>query len=127
MKIFLTGLAISAVMALAAPAQAKDGAFFLKACDAAVRQSDGAQLNLEDSIASLHCAAYISGFREALALHDKINKTAKLYCPPEGGVSNEQVAREFAKFLQNNPNSLSQSGDLSLHIALTKAYPCKAP
>ena len=123
-KIFLAG-AIIACITLSPQAQAKDGAYFLKACTAATKQADGAQLSLEESIAALNCLTYISGFREALALSSTINKTPRLYCPQEGGVTHEQVARVFSKFLQENEDSRAQNGDLSLYIALTKAYPCR--
>lgn len=122
-KLFWTSIFIGSIT-LAPHVQAKDGAYFLKACEAAVKQADGAQLTLEDSLSSINCLTYISGFREALALSSKISKTPKLYCPSEGGVTNEQVARAFTKFLQSNPDSLTQNGSLSLYIALANNYPC---
>lgn len=122
-KLFWTCIFICSI-SLTPQVQAKDGAYFLRACEAAVKQADGAQMTLEDSLSALNCMTYISGFREALALNSKISKTPKLYCPPEGGVTHEQVARVFTKFLQSNPESLSQSGSLSLYIALSKNYPC---
>ena len=108
-----------------AKAQGQDGSFFLRACNAAEKQSDGTQLSQEESLLALYCASYVSGFLDAMSLTITTTKGNKIVCMPDRGITNDQAARILVKYLRENPETLHQSGRTSLYVALAKAFPCK--
>ncbi len=108
-----------------AKAQGRDGSFFLRACEAAEKQSDGAKLSQEESLLALYCASYVSGFLDAMSLTVTTTKGTKIVCTPERGITLDQAARILVKYLRENPETLHQSGRTSLYVALAKAFPCK--
>ena len=107
-----------------AHAQGQDGSFYLQACGAAVKQSDGAQLSQEEGAGALYCASYVSGFLDGMSLAAGSTKPQKVVCLPERGITNDQAARLVVKYLRENPQTLHQSGRMSLYIALAKSFPC---
>ena len=107
-----------------ADAQGQDGTFFLQACGAAVKQSDGAQLSQEESLGALYCGSYVSGFLDGMSLAVGSTKSQRVVCLPERGITNDQAARLLVKYLRENPQTLHQSGRMSLYIALAKSFPC---
>src|SRR5438094_8456555 len=105
-----------------AKAQGQDGSFFLRACTAAEKQSDGTQLSQEESVLSLYCTSYVSGFIDGMVITVTITKGKALVCMPEHGITNDQAARIFVKYLRENPEILHQSGRTSLYVALGKTF-----
>lgn len=106
-------------------AQGSDGSAFLQACGAAVKQSDGAQVSQEEAMGALYCASYVSGFLDATSLATSTTKGQRNICTPERGITNDQAIRILVKYLRENPQTLHQSGRMSLYISLAKAFPCK--
>lgn len=111
-------------LASASNAQGSDGSFYLQACGAAVKQADGGELSPEESVASIFCIGYVSGFLDAHSLVTTQTGAKKAICTPERGITNDQAIRIFVKFLRENPDQLHESGRMSLFIALAKAFPC---
>jgi len=109
---------------LPAHADPKDGAYFLQACDAAVRQSDGEKLSPQDAAGAAACTAYLGGFMDAVSLNASTTLGRRSICFPEGGISDAQAASLFVKYLRQNPQSLQSAGRASLYVALVRAFPC---
>ena len=105
--------------------QGYDGAKFLRACSAEVKQQDGLQVSQEESIEALWCISYVSGFLDALAVSDSMAPARKAICLPQRGITTDQAARILVKYLRDNPEKLHQSGRISLFVALTKIFPCR--
>ena len=106
-------------------AQGQDGSFYLRACGAAVKQSDGGSLSAEEATTSIFCIGYVSGFLDAHSLATTQSGTQKAICTPQRGISNDQAIRVFVKYLRENPKVLHESGRMSLFVALAKAFPCE--
>ncbi len=106
-------------------AQSQDGSFYLRACGAAVKQSDGGALSPEESATSIFCIGYVSGFLDAHSLATTQSGADKAICTPQRGISNDQAIRIFVKYLRENPKVLHESGRMSLFVALAKAFPCE--
>jgi hypothetical protein len=111
-------------MSPVAHAQGQDGSFFLRLCTQTVKQSDGAKLTEEEGIGSLYCIAYISGFMDGSSLTSTFDAGKKTICLPAKGVTNDQAARVFVKYLRENPESLHESGRMSFYVSLVKIFPC---
>jgi Rap1a immunity proteins len=105
-------------------AQSQDGSFYLQACSAAVKQSDGKSLSTEEEPTAIFCIGYISGFLDAHSLTTTQSGAKKFICTPERGISNDQAIRIFVKYLRENPKILHESGRISLYVSLATAFPC---
>jgi hypothetical protein len=123
--ISLVLLLTSAAIASSAQAQGQDGSFFLQACGAAVKQSDGGKLSQQESLGALYCASYVSGFLDAMSLTVSTTKGQRNVCTPEQGITIDQASRVLVKYLRENPETLHQSGRTSLYVALARAFPCE--
>ena len=117
-------LAICLAFGADAKAQGQDGSFFLQACTAAIKQSDGNQLSPEEGQLALFCASYVSGFLDGMSLSTSSTKSNKIVCTPERGITNDQAARILVKYLRSNPEILHQSGRMTFYVALAKSFPC---
>lgn len=118
------GFVFATCLASVANAQDQDGSFYLQVCGAAVKQSDGGQLTQEEGLGVIYCGSYIGGFLDAMSLSTTLSKGNKIVCTPERGITNDQAARIFVKYLRENPETLHQTGRMSLYVALVKAFPC---
>ena len=101
-----------------------DGSFYLRVCSAAVKQSDGGQLTQEEGLGAIYCASYVGGFLDGMSLTLRASKGNKVVCIPERGITNDQAARILVKYLRENPETLHETGRVSLFVALAKAFPC---
>ena len=108
-----------------ADGQGYDGAKFLRACNAEVKQRDGLNISEEESIEALWCVSYVSGFLDALAVSELMAPVRKAICLPQRGITTDQAARILVKYLRDNPEKLHQSGRISLFVALAKVFPCR--
>jgi hypothetical protein len=108
-----------------AAAQGPDGSTFLRACNAAVKQSDGGKVSDEEGVHSLYCIGYVSGFLDAMSLTVTTTGAKRNVCLPQAGITNDQAIRIFVKYLRDNPAILHETGRTSLYLALAKAFPCK--
>ena len=126
MKLHVSIGALAALLSSVATAhaQGQDGSFYLRACGAAVKQSDGGQLSPEEGLGALYCASYVSGFLDAMSITTTVTQSKKVVCTPDHGITNDQAARLLVKYLRENPDTLHQSGRMSLFVALAKAFPC---
>lgn len=118
------GFFLATCLSSATSAQSQDGTFYLQVCGAAVKLSDGVKLNQEDELGALYCGSYIGGFLDAMSLASTLSKGNKIVCTPERGITNDQAARIFVKHLRESPETLHQTGRMSLYVALVKAFPC---
>lgn len=118
-------IATSQIAASLAHAQGQDGSFYLKACGASVKQSDGGTLTPEEATLSIFCLGYVSGFLDANSLATAQSAGQPGICTPQRGISNDQAIRVFVKYLRENPRVLHESGRMSLYIALAKTFPCQ--
>jgi hypothetical protein len=105
-------------------AQGQDGSFYLQACSAAVKQSDGGTLSPEEGSPAIFCIGYVSGFLDAHSLSTTQSGAKKSICMPERGITNDQAIRIFVKYLRENPKFLHESGRMSLFVSLATAFPC---
>lgn len=101
-----------------------DGSALLATCSAAVKELDGEKISQQEALGSLYCVAYVSGFLDATSLAAKFTAGRRSICMPDNGITNGQAARILVKYLRENPQTLHESGRLSLYIALAKAFPC---
>ena len=124
--LIIAGLCLSAVLIPAvSKSEPQDGSFFLEACGAAVRVSDGeSPKSGSDLIGSTFCTGYVAGFLDGMSVTSNALKAQRPICLPENGISNDQAIRIFVKYLRQNPEVLNQSGRVSLLIALRKVFPC---
>ena len=81
-------------------------------------------MSAAEGAASIFCIGYVSGFLDANSIATSQNKAAKVVCPPQRGITNDQAIRIFVKYLRGNPSVLHESGRMSLYVALAKAFPC---
>ena len=106
-------------------AQGSEGARFLRACGAAVKQQDGVSVSDQEMIESLWCIGYVSGFVDSLSISQSTGGGRQTVCLPQQGISNDQAIRIFVKYLRDNPGTLHETGRVLLYIALAKAFPCR--
>ncbi len=118
-------LLLIAVAPASVAAQGADGARFLNACGAAVKQQDGVNISHDEVIGSVWCVGYVAGFVDSISVAPKIGGTRQNICLPQQGISNEQAIRLFVKYLRENPQVLHESGRMSLFITLAQTFPCK--
>ena len=109
----------------ASRAQGPPGSELLRACGAAQKQSDGIKISDEEAIGSIYCIGYISGFLDSLALSSAASGGGQKICLPQRGITNDQAVRVLVKFLRENPQTLHESGRMSLYIALARTFPCR--
>lgn len=106
-------------------AQGPPGSELLQACGAAQKQSDGIRISDEETIGSIYCIGYVSGFLDSLALSAAASGAGQKICLPQRGITNDQAVRVLVKFLRENPQTLHESGRMSFYIALAKTFPCR--
>src|SRR5512139_2144783 len=103
----------------------EDGSYFLQACNAAIRQHDGERVSAEETVKGVHCLGYIGGFLDGLSLAAGVAKSQFPICLPKKGISANQAARIFVKYLRENPKVLNEPGRDSFVISMRNAFPCK--
>lgn len=114
----------------ATPQRSNNAEYFLRACRAMVTIADGGQVSNEALLPATYCTGYISGAMDFIALMpavtgDAVTGDRPYVCLPQGGITNEQAARLFVKYLQENTVPLKESVRMTLFIAIVHAYPCK--
>ena len=126
MKPLLLFLLACVMLHLPSISQAQeDGTRFLRACGATVKQQDGANVSAQEMLESLWCNGYVQGFTDSIPIMQAVIGSPQAVCLPQQGVEVEQGVRIFVKYLRDNPQTLHQTGRMSLYIALGKAFPCK--
>lgn len=118
-------LALVLAVPLVSFAQGPEGSELLRACGAAVKQADGLKVSDDEAIGSIWCIGYVSGFLDSLSVSVSTTGGRQNVCLPQRGISNDQAVRILVKYLRENPQTLHQSGRMSLYIALARAFPCK--
>jgi hypothetical protein len=118
-------IAITACATLSQAFGNMTGSEMLRYCSAIIKQEEGKEITPEESMGSLLAIGYLSGFTDSHAVEARLSEPRRvLYCLPDGGVENEQLARIIQKHLKNNPESLHKSVRIEIAIALGKAFPC---
>jgi hypothetical protein len=74
---------------------------------------------------SLYCIGYVSGFLDGMSVAVTSTGGRQNVCLPQRGITNDQAIRIFVKYLRDNPQTLHETGRMSLYISLAKAFPCK--
>ena len=120
----LFALVLLMILCALEPASAQTGATFLEHCSLAVRQSDGEKLNDLETFKASVCISYVSGFLDATGIIHSARPQTQVLCLPVDGITNDQAVRIFVKHLRSAPETLHQSGRISLLVALAKAFPC---
>jgi hypothetical protein len=121
-------LGIAACLSIAAiqPVSASPtGDELLDACSVVVKRLDGAELSPEDMTKGIWCAAYLSGFVDAVGLTPPVILGQRAVCLPADGVSGGQLARIVTKWLREHPEHLHESGRAETLLALAWAFPCQ--
>lgn len=106
-------------------AEITSGNLLLRNCNSAVKQDDGGDLNEREALEAVHCLGYLSGFTDSHAMEAIAKPQKPLYCLPENGLENAQLARIVVKHLRKNPEELHGNGRVLVAVALTSAFPCK--
>ncbi len=106
-------------------AQTANGAHFLTACEAAIKQHDGEKLSAEDTIASQQCNEAVVAGVDSLTVARSMGGAIPGVCLPQDGISNDHAIRIFVKYLRDNPQAQQDSGRATLITALAQTYPCK--
>jgi hypothetical protein len=103
-----------------------DGNFILQDCGNIVKQQDGgAELDTLAMTKGLFCVGYVAGLNDAFRMAPTLSRSQPFYCPPERGISNDQVVRIVVKYLRDNPAQIHESARGSVLIALSRAFPCR--
>jgi hypothetical protein len=71
------------------------------------------------------CGFYVRGFLEGMLLGAGIG--AKVFCPPEAGISAPQARLIIEKYMRENPKALNAQVGAVAGAALITAFPCKKP
>ena len=124
LKLIALFLALMSIFEFAS-ADTQTGATLLENCTLAIRQSDGDRLRDLDIIKAVSCISYVSGFIDATGMVHSVRPQTQLVCMPEGGITNDQGIRILVKYLRSTPETLHESGRMSLLIALAKSFTCK--
>jgi hypothetical protein len=104
--------------------QMDDGNNLLRRCNAAVKVADGEKVGEKEGLDALICASYLNGFIDSHALEVIAKPQKEIYCLPEKGLENGQVARIVTKHLKDNPKTLHWSARTLVGISLSRAFPC---
>lgn len=124
MRWYVTLAAMPLVFAMPCTAESTTALIVLQGCGATVKQIDGSEISIEESIASTWCVGYVSGMLDGVRIAPQLNKGPPLVCSPEGGITNEQAVRVVVKYLRAKPEILHESARIHVLIALAKAFPC---
>lgn len=71
----------------------------------------------------LRCASYLAGFNDYNAVAKRVLGQS-LFCPPEKGISNDQLRLVFIKWAKNHPEDLHRSARMHTAYSLAEAFPC---
>ena len=116
----LVALFTLTIMSALEPVAAQTGSILLENCTLAIRQSDGEKLILK----AVSCIGYVSGFLDATGMIHSVRPQTQMVCVPVGGITNDQGIRILVKHLRGTPETLHESGRMSLLVALAKTFPC---
>jgi hypothetical protein len=72
------------------------------------------------------CKAYTRGFVDGMTMGAATGKTAAKFCPPKGGISDEQSRLVIERYLKDHPEDLRDDAGLMAGVALLQAFPCPA-
>lgn len=117
------------IFCLAEPtyAEVNSGADLQKNCNAAVKHADGGNLTEEESLGSVYCAGYLSGFMDSHIMGTNAKPKKPLYCLPKNGLANIQMARILITYFAKHPERLHEPARLQAVSALLQSFPCKKP
>jgi hypothetical protein len=124
LRVLAALLVVSIQLSANVYASEKTGSDFMDHCSNVIKESSGIEITGVELQKALYCIAYMDGFIESYTVTIFSTRAENLFCLPEG-INNEQVARIFYKYLQENPKSLHRSGKTLLFTSLIEAFPCK--
>lgn len=84
---------------------------------------DGGVESVEEALAGTHCAGYVGGLNDMLALWRDFDERVA-YCTPREGLETVQVIRVFAKWLKENPERLHETARLLFFASMRDSFPC---
>ena len=68
----------------------------------------------------LYCRGYLEGMEDLTAA-----RKLGLFCPPAGGVTDEDMRQAYMAWAKANPSALGGPASAAALAALESAYPCK--
>ena len=86
-------------------------------CEGRASESGIPEINI------LRCATYMGGISDLNAVIQ--SPGAALFCPPERGISLDQVRLIFVKWAQEHPEDLLTTARVSAIPALAETFPCQ--
>ncbi|NWA65100.1 Rap1a/Tai family immunity protein [Pseudomonas reactans] len=101
---------------------AGDGNHLLSTCKEAIRDSDGDHNT--DNLATGYCWGLVNGVASTMATMNEYMLPNEKTCFPSG-LTNRQLARIAAKYLEEHPASLHRDGAFLAMAAFQNAYLCK--
>ena len=100
---------------------ADTGARFLKTC--AVLEKPTKDLSRTELLDANYCAAYLSGYLDALEFAAAAYK-ADLFCPPQEGLDARQAVTIVLNHVRKTPASASKRMAIVAALAMRDAFPC---
>ncbi len=80
---------------------------------------------MEADIKLTICMSYLMGVLDAHEVIAGLHPSARMMCPPDNGVSNDQARRIVVKWLANHPEYLHLPSRATSLKAMAEAFPCK--
>jgi hypothetical protein len=115
--------AVAVIFAIQASISFADGNTLLSDCNAASDRLDGRE-NSGSFSAATSCLGFLEGMRYLNEIYSaRLNKNQLIFCiPPK--VTNGQLVRVAAKYLENNPARLHEHQVYLASDAFRNAFPC---
>ena len=90
-----------------------------KLCNPPGKSREAADLNVTV------CDAYLQGLLDAHALINGLFPEAKVFCPPDAGIPNDQARSIFLKWLAKHPEAARLPPRATGLKAVADAFPCR--
>ena len=103
------------------PVSAKTGNDIINACPAIF---DTNNASVEQTIAAIDCAGYVSGLNDMAVLLQGIFQQEAFCMPNSEGLETGQLIRVFLKWLNDNPETLHESARSLFISAMGNHFPC---
>ena len=117
-------LICSCFQSLEAQAQGITTQRLVSSCESAIRGVSGSTNSRVEAERAATCLPYIAGYFDALAYSEVVAGAKQWVCPPERGLTYEQAARAFLRYMEDNRKDMDKPSRHNLFFALISAYPC---
>jgi hypothetical protein len=107
-----------------AEAHITESAALAKSCELATQQLSGQRLEINQALDAAECLPYLAGYMDAITYSVMAVGAKKMVCLPSEGVSYEQLARVYLKYVRDRPEVLNRGSRQNLFFAVVLAFPC---